>query len=264
MAAVAAAGEATLISRVVPRAGVEPARGCPHRFLRPTRLPFRHLGAALIAHLGEARQYHSGVRLTVAALLCLVLAGCIQLSPPASPAANTASTPVASFDPMASGPRFSQPPVTPPTPPTITLPGFACADSGGGKAGVEAGVTDVRVGQLTDFDRFVLQFDNPVPIYTARRQASPTFTMSPSAQPITLSGTYGVLVTVHTSAESATYGGSTDMSHGEFRIIKEARLTQDYQGTVSWALGLDHAACMRTFTLTGPSRLIVDFSTAPI
>src|SRR5258707_4528867 len=26
-------------SGVVPRAGVEPARGCPHRFLRPTRLP---------------------------------------------------------------------------------------------------------------------------------------------------------------------------------------------------------------------------------
>ena len=164
---------------------------------------------------------------------------------------------------MASGPRFSQPPVSPPTPPTITLPGFACADSAGGKAGVSANVTDVRVGQQTDYDRFVLQFDSPVPTYTAKRQASPTFKMSPSNQPITLSGTYGVLVTVHTAAE-ATYTGSTDMSHGEFRIIKEARLTQDFEGTVSWALGLDHAACMRTFTLTAPARLIVDFSTAPV
>src|SRR5438445_11402498 len=33
--------------RLVPRAGVEPARGCPPRYLRPTRLPFRHLGASL-------------------------------------------------------------------------------------------------------------------------------------------------------------------------------------------------------------------------
>jgi hypothetical protein len=160
---------------------------------------------------------------------------------------------------MASGPRFSQPPVSPPTPPTITLPGFACANSGGGKAGVTANVTDVRVGQQTDYDRFVLQFDSQVPTYTATRQASPTFKMSPSNQPITLSGTYGVLVTVHTAAE-ASYTGSTDISHGEFRVIKEARLTQDFEGTVSWALGLDHGACMRTFTLTGPSRLIVDFS----
>jgi hypothetical protein len=129
---------------------------------------------------------------------------------------------------------------------------------------VTANVTDVRVGQQTDYDRFVLQFDSPVPTYTATRQASPTFKLSPSNQPITLSGTYGVLVTVHTANESATYNGSTDMSTGEFRIIKEARLTQDFEGTVSWALGLDHAACMRTFMLTGPSRLIVDFSTAPI
>jgi hypothetical protein len=165
---------------------------------------------------------------------------------------------------MASGPRFSQPPVSPPTPPTITLPGFACADSGGGKAGVTANVTDVRVGQQTDYDRFVLQFDAPVPTYTAKRQASPIFTMGASGQTITLSGTYGVLVTVHTAAEANTYSGSTDMSHGEFRIIKEARLTQDFEGNVSWALGLDHAACMRTFTLTGPARMIVDFSTAPI
>jgi hypothetical protein len=66
-------------------------------------------------------------------------------------------------------------------------------------------------------------------------------------------------VTVHTAAE-ASYTGSTDISHGEFRVIKEARLTQDFEGTVSWALGLDHSACMRTFTLTGPARLIVDFS----
>jgi hypothetical protein len=195
----------------------------------------------------------------VAALLCVFLAGCSLTGPSASPAANTTSTPVPSFDPMASGPRFSQPPVTPPTPPTITLPGFACADSGGGKTGV-AGVTDVRVGQQTDYDRFVLQFDGSVPTYTAKRQASPTFKMSPSNQAITLSGTYGVLVTVHSATEANTYSGPTDISHGEFRVIKEARLTQDFEGSVSWALGLDHAACMRTFTLTGPSRLIVDFS----
>jgi hypothetical protein len=29
---------------LVPKAGLEPARGCPQRFLRPQRLPFRHSG----------------------------------------------------------------------------------------------------------------------------------------------------------------------------------------------------------------------------
>src|SRR6267378_6370924 len=97
---------------LVPRAGVEPARPCGHRFLRPTRLPFRHLGAALFPPFGEARQYHSPVRLTVAAGLCLILAAaCVQVSPPGNPTANQATTPSASS--AASGPRFSQPPVTP-------------------------------------------------------------------------------------------------------------------------------------------------------
>ena len=33
--------------KVVPKVRVELTRGCPHRFLRPARLPFRHFGTAL-------------------------------------------------------------------------------------------------------------------------------------------------------------------------------------------------------------------------
>jgi hypothetical protein len=33
------------IGMLVPKTGLEPVRGCPHRFLRPKRLPFRHSGA---------------------------------------------------------------------------------------------------------------------------------------------------------------------------------------------------------------------------
>ena len=32
---------------MVPKVGFEPTRGCPHRFLRPARLPFRHFGLYL-------------------------------------------------------------------------------------------------------------------------------------------------------------------------------------------------------------------------
>jgi hypothetical protein len=33
---------------LVPKVGVEPTRGCPQRFLRPSRLPFRHFGDAAL------------------------------------------------------------------------------------------------------------------------------------------------------------------------------------------------------------------------
>jgi len=202
------------------------------------------------------------VRISFAAGLCVILAACAQVGPVGTPAANTTSSPSAdSAGSAASAPRISPPPVTPPVAPGTKLPAFACADTAGGTTGV-ANVTAVRVSEPVGFDRFVLQFDGPVPKYTVKRQDKPTFPMGASGQTITLSGTAGALVTVHSATESNTYTGSTDMSHTEFLVIKEARLTQDFEGSVSWALGLDHAACMRTFTLTGPSRLIVDFTTA--
>jgi len=125
-----------------------------------------------------------------------------------------------------------------------------------------ANVTDVRVSEQATYDRFVLQFDGPVSSYTVKRQANPTFPMAASGQTITLSGVAGALVTVHSATEANTYSGPIDFTHGEYSVIKEARLTQDFEGYVSWGLGLDHLACMRTFVLTGPSRLVVDFSTA--
>src|SRR6202043_3703306 len=101
-----------------------------------------------IPHSGEARQYHSPGRLTVAAMLCLGLAAC-AIGPAGTNATNTAPSPT--IDSAASGPRFSQPPVTPPSPPVTNLPAFACADASGGKVGV-ANVTAVRAYEPAEYD----------------------------------------------------------------------------------------------------------------
>ncbi len=190
-----------------------------------------------------------------ALLLSLILvAGC-----GAAPAPAAAVTPGASQGP-ASAPRIEQPPVTPPIAPGTNLPGFACADVSGGKTGV-ANVVAARVSPQTGYDRFVLQFDATVPSYTVKRQASPVFSAGASGQTLTLSGTSGALVRVHVSSAATTFTGSTDISHGEYPVLKEARQTEDFEGYVSWGLGLGKPACLRAFTLTDPSRLVVDFST---
>lgn len=156
---------------------------------------------------------------------------------------------------------ISPPPVTPPTPPGTNLPDFACKDMAGGSAGT-AGVTAVRVDEHPTYDRFVLQFDSQVPVYSIKRLSKPVFTQGASGQTITLSGTTGVLVTLHSTSQSASYIGPTDFPHADFAVLKETRLTQDFEGTVQWGLGLSAPACMRAFTLSDPARLVIDFQIA--
>jgi hypothetical protein len=199
------------------------------------------------------------MRFAAALALSVVLAACSLGGPtaPAVPAAGTTSTP----QQAASAARITPPPVAPPAPPGTNVPAFKCADSAGGSAGV-ASVTQARVAAQAGYDRLVLQFDMKVPAYTVKRQAKPTFKNGASGASLTLSGTAGVLLQVHSATMSSAYGGTTDFTHPEFLVLNEARLIEDFEGYVSWGLGLSHPACMRTFTLANPPRLVVDFASA--
>ena len=194
------------------------------------------------------------------ALLLVVLALLAGCGPNLTPTSNSAVSPSSSASTIASGPRISPPPVTPPTPPETNLPAFACADASGGKTGVANTIT-ARAAEQPGYDRFVLQFDPIVPTYTVTRQAKPVFPLGGSGQTVTLSGTAGVLVTVHSATGATTFTGSTDLVNANFVILNEARQTQDFEGYVSWGLGLSKPACMRVFTLSDPARLVVDFQT---
>ena len=140
------------------------------------------------------------------------------------------------------------------------MPAFRCADAIGGSAG-SANVSGVRAAEQLGYDRFVLQFDTRVPSYTVKRQAKPVFKSGGSGLTITLSGTSGALVQVHSATGAGSYNGPTDIRHSEFLVLNEARLVEDFEGYVSWGFGLSRPACMRTFTLSDPPRLVIDFTT---
>ncbi|MEA2656639.1 MAG: hypothetical protein QOI23_2004 [Chloroflexota bacterium] len=197
------------------------------------------------------------MRSAAALALCVVLAACSLGGPtaPAIPVAGTTSTP----QQAASAARITPPPVAPPAPPGTNVPAFKCADSAGGSAGI-GNVTQARVGAQAGYDRLVLQFDTKVPAYTVKRQAKPTFKNGASGASLTLSGTAGVLVQVHSATMASSYSGTTDFTHPEFVVLNEARLIEDFEGYVLWGLGLSRPACMRTFTLSDPPRLVVDFA----
>jgi len=198
------------------------------------------------------------VRVAAGLALCTLMCACGlgSATPLATPGAGTTSNP----GQAGSAPRITPPSVTPPAPPATGLPAFKCADAAGGTTGT-ANVTSVRVARQTGFDRFVLQFSAKVPAYTVKRQAKPVFKSGGSGQSVTLSGTAGALVQVHSATGAGTYAGSTDFTQAGFQVLNEARLMEDFEGYVSWALGLSRPACMRAFTLSDPPRLVVDFKT---
>ncbi len=201
--------------------------------------------------------YHSPVLRAAAAAagLFVLVAGCTASTSPAGAInSQTASQ-------GRTGPVISPPPVTPPTPPGDNLAAFACKDVSGGKAGT-ANVTAVRVGEQSGFDRFVLQFDSQVPVFTIKRQSKTAFTQGASGQTISVAGSAAVLITLHQTHQAGSYTGSTDIQHSDFGVLREAIVVQDFEGVVQWGVGLASPACIRAFTLSDPARLVIDFSTA--
>jgi hypothetical protein len=117
-------------------------------------------------------------------------------------------------------------------------------------------MSTARVGAHDGYDRFVVQFDGPVPQFEVRLQDSATFSQSGGAA---LRGSAGALVVVRNASGAGAYGAPTDFQPG-FPVLREARLLSDSQGVVEWGLGLSRPACVRTMVLDSPSRLVVDVS----
>jgi hypothetical protein len=175
--------------------------------------------------------------------------------PAASPSASASPTPAPTSSP---GPTPTPTP-TPELAPPPSGSAFSCTVQRGGAA-AQARVVAVRVGSSPGYDRFVIEFDGGVPAYTVTPQASSTFVQDASGQPIRLDGAAGLSVRLEGASQHDGYSGPTDLTPG-YQVLREARLTGDFEGVVSWGLGLSRGACFRAFTLDGPPRLVVDVAT---
>jgi hypothetical protein len=204
---------------------------------------------------------------TLTVVAGLLLAGHRGAIPPGTPAGQATAVPRATPAPATATPapvptRRPSPAATAPAPappgsgPAAALPAFSCAVQSGGGGGT-AGLTAVRASPQGGFDRFVIQFDGPVPRYQVTPQASATFTSDPQGSPVTLAGTAGLRVTVTGVSNWASLSGPTDLKPGG-PALEEARQVGDFEGVVTWGLGLAHVTCFRAYTLRGPDRLVID------
>ena len=189
--------------------------------------------------------------LTIPIALALLLVACSNdgnqsANPPPSPTASPSAT------------ATTPPPSPTPSPPA----GFQCGASFDGGSGSSnsnpAGptVTAVRAGGHTGFDRFVMEFSSPILGYTVTPQSSPVFTLDPKGTKVTLDGTAGVLITVKPE-NWQTYQGPAGMRPG-LPFLKQARMVQNFEGTMQWGLGIQGSPCLNVTTLKSPPRLVVD------
>ncbi|MBO0686121.1 MAG: hypothetical protein J2P45_23480 [Candidatus Dormibacteraeota bacterium] len=176
---------------------------------------------------------------------------------------GVAATPTPATSAPSSSPSV---PATAPAQPTspAALTGFAAAPVSGGSAAVPAvqsQLAAVRAGTHAGYDRFVIDLgQTPVQAYVVTSQTTAAFTLDPSGQAVQLDGSSGVVIVLHDTIgrwNNGSYAGPTDL-HPGLPAIREARQIGDFEGVLTWALGINGPGYLRVQTLSGPSRLVVD------
>jgi len=128
-----------------------------------------------------------------------------------------------------------------------------------GPAAAIAYVDGVSAGTRTGYDVVTIQFAGAPPAETSlSTQSNAKFVSGAGAQPVTLKGNAGALVTLHGTDDHAKYLGPTDVKT-TYPVVLELREVQDYGGTVQWAIGLSRTPCYRMAFLDNPTRLVIDF-----
>ena len=186
---------------------------------------------------------------------------------------ETTSTPAVTPSPAAGSPTpdlTSTPPpyntAPPPTPTPTPQPfeGTRGPAQGEGTAPVPPGalLVQVRYGRHENFDRIVFQFENGLPGYRIE-YVQPPILGDFSGLPVDIAG--GAFLRAHFSVAAAhdpstgdrTYLGPLELSAGLPSLL-EAEVTGDFEGGLTWVLGLSEEADFRVFALAEPFRIVID------
>jgi hypothetical protein len=190
--------------------------------------------------------------------------------PPSTPAATTPA-PTRTASPAPTPTQTASPS---PTPTATTAPGSspnaACAPLSGGSQANRAVLTAIRIAHNPGFDRLVFEFGPStgpgtygVPPYQI--EVANTFTTT-SGQQVRVDGNAFIGIRFQ-NTDAHDQAGKVTVTSTDVKpttpLIKEARMVEDFEAVVRWAVGLDHLVCPQMLTLAGPVRVVLDFPTPP-
>jgi hypothetical protein len=183
------------------------------------------------------------------AALCLALIAC------SGPGSTQSPAPTASPTPLVTGSLVPEP--------TASVGGFTCQLPLRLPAGMMMAthLTDIRLAGHEGYDRIVFQFDSGTP-EVELKQGLPPFTTDPADLPLPVDGNAFLQLTFRDASRGGsdgptTYTGPTDFSPG-LPELTMVRMAGDFEGVMTFILGLDAPPCFNLFTLQAPARLVLD------
>jgi hypothetical protein len=138
------------------------------------------------------------------------------------------------------------------------LPPFSTAPKTLPGSGAQAQLSGVDTGCHATFDRFVIHIASGMSGYDVRYVSR--VVADPSGNPVALQGSKRIRVVVHPARGHTTAGASllpatlTPLCPN----LRQVKRAGDFEGVVSFGLGLARKTGFRVFRLTGPTRIVVD------
>ncbi len=140
----------------------------------------------------------------------------------------------------------------------VALPPFTTAPKTAPPRGDAAELFDAATGCHATFDRFVIRARFATPGYDARYVGR--IVADPSGRPVSLLGAKRIRVAFNLAAGHDNRG--TNLLTGTLTPrcpnLLQVKKAGDFEGTVSFGLGLRKMTGFRVFRLTNPTRVVID------
>jgi hypothetical protein len=140
------------------------------------------------------------------------------------------------------------------------LPPFTTAPKSSPGSGGQAELFGVAAGCHATFDRFVIRARFGTPRYDVRYVRR--IVADGSGRPVSLLGTKRIRVVIR-NARGHTQGGTNLLPQVRTPLcpnLRQIKTAGDFEGVVSFGLGLRRKTGFRVFRLTGPTRVVVDIA----
>lgn len=201
-----------------------------------------------------------------AALVATAIAAALLGAACSAPAPTPTASPTPSATATASANGTASPSPSEPQP-SLTGAGTAAVSQPPGPDGFGL-LVDARLAGHPGYDRFVLEFHGTVPGYQVGYTDKPVIA-DPSGEVVEVAGDHVLWIRLEPSSgfdlldrpDTPTYTGPDRLS-SDTAVVTEAVMTGDFEGVLSWVLGIDGEQPFLVTTLESPPRLVVDVATS--